>query len=451
MARLKTETGGIFFERLCEIPVIDAHTHLVSGKLGARGLHDIILYHMAVSELYAAGCPDGARLTQFPGWPDKKEAHSRIKRALPYLEKTFNTSVSWCARIILNDLYGWREPVTAENWERLDALIRERNDDALWHREILRRAGIDKACTELARRDSPAADDILRYALEWAFFTRCQRGEYDTPLYELERCWGKQPGPPMPVKSGGPRPPAEKTVRTLDDVRAAVRYYTDTIPSDKVSSIATHISMDLDLSPVTDGEMSRALKKRGEAGKRERDIFASYINELFLTELEARGGKVVFQFSFGAEPLGFETSGRLSQTAIAQAAEMIARHPGIRFQCFLSSLHANQSMCTLCRQLPNLSLAGYWWHNFFPRAMRQIMEERLDMLPVSRQTGFFSDAYCAEWAYAKLALTRRLLAEVFSTRINCGQYSPDDAEKIAREILHRSPLELLNLEAHRAF
>jgi hypothetical protein len=44
-----------------------------------------MLYHMLVSDLYGAGCPSGARLTEFPNWPDQAEAHSRIEEALPYL------------------------------------------------------------------------------------------------------------------------------------------------------------------------------------------------------------------------------------------------------------------------------------------------------------------------------------------------------------------------------
>ena len=91
--------------------------------------------------------------------------------------------------------------------------------------------------------------------------------------------------------------------------------------------------------------------------------------------------QIVFQFSLGAEPLPYETGSRLSQQTIAQLADMIGRHPQLRFQCFLSSRHANQSLCTLARELPNLSLAGYWWHNFFPATIVRVMEERLDMLP----------------------------------------------------------------------
>src|SRR5215472_15764368 len=70
---------------LAEHPVLDIHTHLVGGKLGARGLHDVLLYHMVISDLYGAGCPSGARLTQFPNWATVQEAHQRIQEALPYL------------------------------------------------------------------------------------------------------------------------------------------------------------------------------------------------------------------------------------------------------------------------------------------------------------------------------------------------------------------------------
>ncbi|NPV47117.1 MAG: hypothetical protein HPY69_09155 [Armatimonadetes bacterium] len=432
-------------EGLLETALLDAHTHLVGGKLGARGLHDILLYHMAISELYAAGCPSGARLTQYPGWPSTEEAHARLREAIPYLPVVRNTAISWGVRIALGDLYGWDEPVTADNWERLDALVRERADDRTWQREVMRRAGIERFCTELARRGDGADDDILAYSLEWAFFTRTQWGEYDTALYELERCWGKTPDSPMPIGSGA-RPPTERTIRSVDDVHQAVEHYVQAMPVDRILSMATHISTDIDFAPVSESRMAAALERRPHAGVAERDVYASYVNETFLAWLEqVHGDRVLFQFSFGAEPLPFETGSRLTQRSIGQLAEMVARHPGLRFQCFLASRHANQALCTLCRELPNLSLAGYWWHNFFPSAIRQVMEERLDMLPLNRQVGFFSDAYCVEWAYAKAALVRRMLAQVLAQKVAQGQYTQDQALAIARAILYDCPRETLRM------
>jgi glucuronate isomerase len=431
-------------QALADVPVLDIHTHLVGGKLAARGLHDILLYHMVVSDLYAAGCPSGARLTQYPGWPSREEAHARIQEALPFLRHVRNTSSFWGVRLILADLYDWREPIAADNWRRLDGLIRERADDRAWQHGILDRLNIRRTGTEIARRGAGEDDDRLQYALEWGFFTRCQWGEFDTALYELERCWGRSPESPSPIGAGA-RPPTERTIRNLADVHAAVNHYVASIPYDRVLSTATHISTDIDFRPVSDGEMEQALARRARAGPAERDTYASYINEAFLAALERHGDRIVFQFSFAAEPLPFETGSRLAQRTIGQLAEMIGRHPRLRFQCFLASRHANQSLCTLARELPNLSLAGYWWHNFFPDVMRQVMAERLDMLPVNKQVGFFSDAYCVEWTYGKAALVRKQLARVLGERIAHGQWTRDEALAIAREILYETPRTLLGM------
>ena len=107
----------------------------------------------------------------------------------------------------------------------------------------------------------------------------------------------------------------------------------------------------LTLDNVTDSEMEAALPRRAHAGVAERDIYAAYVHEHFLTALERHADKIVFQFSLGAEPLPFETGSRLNQRTIGELGDMMARHPRLRFQCFLASRHANQSLCTLAREL----------------------------------------------------------------------------------------------------
>jgi len=436
-------------ERIGALPMLDAHTHLVGGRLGARGLHDILLYHMSVSELYAAGCPSGARLTQYPNWPSAQEARTRLVEAIPYLPHVRNTSISWGIRVILRDLYDWTEPVTLDNWERLDGSVRERADDRAWHREVVRRSGIRRLCTELARREAGADgqgpdDDLLQYSLEWAFFTRSQWGEFDTALYELERCWGREPESPSPI--GGVRPPTDRVIRTLEDVHEATRWFVEHIPADAIVSTATHFSTDIDFREVSDGEMAAALARRNTAGPAERDIYASYINEAFLTAYEQRfGDGLLFQFSTAAEPLPFETASRISQRTLGQLAELIGRHPQMQFQCHVSSAHANQTLCTLCRELPNFSLAGYWWHNFFPSIMLRVMEERLDMLPLNKYIGFLSDAYCIEWTYAKSVMVRRLLTEALANKVALGMYGTDMAVDAARAILYETPQTLCHM------
>ena len=228
-------------------------------------------------------------------------------------------------------------------------------------------------------------------------------------------------------------------------MHAAVAHYVNAIPYQQLISTATGFSTDIDYRLVSDDEMAAALARRDQAGPAERDTYSSYINEAFLTALEQRPERIVFQFSLGAEPLPFETGCLLRQRTIRQLAELIGRHPRLPFQCFLASRHANQALCTLARELPNLSLAGYWWHNFFPDAIRQVLSERLEMLPVNKQIGFFSDAYCAEWVYGKARLVQQQLARVLADKIDQGQYTHDDALSIAQALLYDSPQTLLGM------
>jgi glucuronate isomerase len=431
-------------EGLATIPLLDIHTHLDASHLAARGLHDILLYHMAISDLVSAGCPSRARLAE---QPTDAEAHARLAEAVPYLRHTQNTSIYWGVRIILRDLYGWTEPITSDNWQRLDAIIRERSGDKSWPRQILKRSGVQRAGTELWRRHAGDYDDVLRYALEWAFFTRAQWGVNDIPLYELERAWN-QPGPgePLPVTMGSARPHLARTIQTIDDVQAAIAHYVACIPYGAVLSTAQHISTDINYRDVGDEDMAEALIRRDEASTEDRDVYASYILEAFLRELEKHGNEIVYQFSLGAEPLPFETGSKLRQETIFEVAGIIARHQRLRFQVFLSSEHANQSLCTLARELPNLSLAGYWWHNFFPGAMRKVMSDRLDMLATNKQIGFFSDAYCVDWTYAKVLIVRKQLAEVLAQKVAQQQYTVDEALSVARQILFESPQTLLGFK-----
>ena len=441
---LNTKVRKSLEEGLEATPLLDAHTHLDAAHLSARGLHDILLYHMVISDLASAGCPSRARLSEAP---DKAEARSRLLEAVPFVRHIQNTSCFWGVRIVLRDLFGWKKPVESDNWRQIHDMIRERYADKAWPREVMKKAGIQRACTEFSRRHDGSADDILQYALEWAFFTRSQWGVNDIPLYELERAWN-QAGPtaPLPVTMGGQRPKLAKEIRTVDDVRAAMAHYAKNIPYGKVLSTAQHISTDINFRDVDDDDMAKALAHRDRATPSDRDVYASYILEAFLTALEGHADEIVYQFSFGAEPLPFETGSKLRQDTIFKVAAVIARHPRVRFQVFLSAEHANQSLCTLARELPNLALVGYWWHNFFPGIIRKVMRDRLDMLAANIQIGFFSDAYCLEWAYAKSVLVRKQLAEVLAEKVEQGQYTVKEALVIARQILFETPQSLLGMK-----
>ena len=429
--------------RLCEIPVIDIHTHVDAEHLSARGLYDVLLYHMIVSELYASGCPSGSRLSEDPS---EEEQEERITEALPYLENIQNTSCFWGARIILKDLYEWDKPVTHENWRYIDGIIREKSKDKNWSREILGRAKIEKVSTELWRRKDGSADDVLKYSLEWAFFTRTQWKQYDTALLELENAWSQEmPSAPLPVTLKTGTLKHKKKIRTLDDVNNAIDYYCEHIPFEEVFSVAQHFSTDINYRLVDDNEMEVALRKREFASELERDIYANYILEAFLRKLEQINRDFVYLFSCGAEPLPYETGSKLRSHTLFQLADIFQRHPRIKFQAFFANAAQNQALCSLVRELPNLSVAGYWWHTFFPSSISRIIDERLDMLPLNKQIGFFSDGYCLDWSYAKLQIVRKQFANILAHKIEQQQYDLTSALLIAKKIFYETPVTFLKI------
>lgn len=431
------------FKSLMETPVLDAHTHVDAEHLTARGLHDVLLYHMVISELYSSGCPDGDRLSEEP---DEAEVEYRIERALPYLKYIQNTSCFWGVRIILDRLYDWDKPVTKDNWREIHGIIKKKSQDPSWHAKIMKKGRIEKLCTELWRRKDGRADGILTFSLEWAFFGRCQYNQYDTALLELENTWDKtEVGTPLPVTIGEDGVKTAKQVRTVEDVHDAIKHYCDLIPFSEIVNVAQWLSTDIEQRSFSAAEMEDALQRRDTAGPKERDVYAGYIFEAFLTELEKRNRRTAVNVGIGAEPLPFETGSKLKTDTIFEIAAIAKRHPNVDFHIFLASAQHNQAFCSVARETPNIYLSGYWWHSFFPGFIARTIEERLDMLPLKKQIGFFSDAYCLDWSYAKSVIVRRQLAEVLEKKVEMGQYTVESALDIARILLYETTEENLGM------
>jgi len=426
------------YKDIWEIPLIDKHTHLDASHLAARGLHDILLYHMVISELYGAGCPDGARLSEDP---TEEEALYRLERAIPYVKYIRGTSLYWCVRMILSELYDWHEELDETNWRRCHEHIKSFGCGHDRAKEIADKAHIVKSSTELWRGRDGSCDDMLYYSLEWAFFCRDQWGLNDAPLLELEHAWNEDiPGPPLPIGVVPERDcNYEKKIKTIEDVYTALEHYIAHVPFDKVYSHASHFSTTINYHDVTEEDMIKALANRANAGEWERDIYANFLNDYFLRRMseikKETGNEIIIQYSLGAEPLPYETGSYMHPETIFQLANIITKYSDLRFEIHMSSAHSNQAWCTVCRELPNVQLEGFWWHNFFPEYIKKVMGERMDMISTNHQGGFFTDAYCMDWCYGKARLIKMLYAECAAERIERGQYDYDTAVEVVRQII----------------
>lgn len=425
-------------------PKIDIHTHLTPGRLMARGLDDILLYHMVNTELYSAGCPSGERV---PENRTEEQALERLEQAVPFVKFIQNTNMYRLVHVILEDLYGWKDGIDARNWRVLHEHIKDCNkDDEQRARNIFKNLNIRKTGTEFGRRGESADQDLFEYAQEWGFFARAQWGQPDISLYELERTWDEEETQlPLPITlNRDNRPAPRKGIRTVDDLKEAVAHYCRLIPYGRVLATTQHLSTDIDYIQPGPDEIQKAIDNRENAGKEERDIYASAILSEFFSQLRGHSDEIVFQFSLGAEALPFESGSFLRQETLQQVARLISMFPDLQFMCFNASRHAHQSLCTMVRELPNFSLCGFWWHSYFPGTVDQLAEERLDMVPMNRQSDFLTDAYCADWVHGKTRFMVDQYTQVFSRKLESGQYSPGQVEQIAKAIFYDSAVGILS-------
>jgi hypothetical protein len=180
------------------------------------------------------------------------------------------------------------------------------------------------------------------------------------------------------------------------------------------------------------------MEHRAGAGEYERDVYANYIFDAFLRRVSERGFTGPITFGFAAEPLKYETGVYLRSETLYQLIEYINKYSDLTFHLFLAGEAFNHAVCSVIRETPNCYVDGYWWHCFFPSIMEHQLKLRLEMLPINKQIGFFSDAYCADWQYGKLTLVKKVTADVLGEKIDKGYYSFSDAEEIARALFYGS-------------
>lgn len=407
-------------EALREIPMLDAHTHLHADHLSARDITEVALYHMVGSDLCSAGW-------QEPVHADPTEL---MESALPYFPYIRNTSCYFGVRAILRDLYEFDDDLTEDNWQAVNECIVERSSDVDWGREILKQAGIVRAITALSNRAGGQPDDCLQYTYETSSFAGpLQDNREDSPLLELEQA-------------------SDRSLTSLEEVTQALEAFLVEIPLNEVITYTFGMGVDLEFPEVSESDMAAAVerRRRDNLTPGDRHLFAGYLLRRVLDYLEPHDEEIAFQFSYAGERFIHRTVPRYSINSVMAVGELVRSYPKLRFNLLLAAQPSHQLWCILAREMPNLSFAGYWWHCFFPGLIAQLIRDRLDMVALNKQVGFFSDAYCAEWAYAKAVIVRQELARVLAEKIESGQYSLDTALEIARQILYQTPQSLLGMK-----
>jgi len=411
---------------ICEMPVVDVHSHVNCDHMGAVDPEQVMFYHMLMYCLRSAGVADEKM------WPEMEAK----RRGLPFPDffarwpAISHTGFGWILKRILRDLYEYDGPLTAENLPRIRKAFEAKTTQPDWAKQVLAKANVVRLCSSQLEVKPVAKgqwDGHIRFTIEDVPTTGTSEFKpWKQRLSALGKILGRE-------------------VTTVEHLREAVsRFYDQFDWSDKKALVAW-VSGEADFRPVDDACVNRLLAD----AQAEKPLDLEGIRLLEGAFIRAicraiQGRTRIFQFCYGVQYL---TPDLEYAHPVARAAPEFASSSGYLFGEF-PDLHFNvlngyepdePIWAAMCQAYGNVSLANFWWETFFPSVMHTALARRFDMVPLSRLIGFFSDGWCVEYVYGRLALVRRVLANVAAERVERGFWTREEALGAVREILFETP------------
>jgi glucuronate isomerase len=406
------------YNEIVKMPIIDVHSHINRDQIGAKSLDQIMFYHMIMYPLRSAGGRENRM------WPEQES----IDRGLPYDDwfkfwpMIEHTGFAWMLKTILRDLYGFDGPFAPDQLPRLRELHKAKTSQADWAQQVWKKANLVRILSsqlEIKPLAPGQWDSNIRFTVESAPSTGIY--EYFTWPARFAR---------MTEQTG-----VEITsAATMQD--AVTKFYGKYDWSDK-RGLVSWISSVCDFAPISDSQLNAIVKKA--AGGRELDVAETRALEGQFVRMICRameGRTTTFQLCYGvqyvtAEPLYAHPIPKSYAEFASSFAHILGEFPHIHFN-MLNGYEADEPIwCGMTQAYHNFSLANFWWETFYPSVMENAIIRRLDMVPLPKLVGFFSDGWCADYVYGRLRMVQRCWAGALANKIERGYLTKSQALKIA--------------------
>jgi len=373
-------------------PVWDTHTHLDGARLSAQSFWDIGHYFWFLRELRAAGYPSDA---------DQLPERERMTAFVKAFVATRNTRMNWVVRRICVDLYGV-ELSDVSSVRLMAEAVRETSARDVWPQEVCERIGLRRIVV-----NSATDADFAQLPGVSCCVPRLER-----PLSQwIER-----------IKSSAS--PASEAEEVRSEVHSRLSEF----------AAAGHPGVMTSEGPFA------AVRTR--IGREPPQLVDPGV------DAESAAQFVLHCLCAAAQDAGLTVQLFLGVNSVCGTAvpvndpERVVRLHGLfhayacRFELVLASELNNLDVVQAARVFPNVSVGGMWWYNFRASTYRDSMLKRIEALPACKSAIVVSDARCIEWAYGKILLIKRLLADLLTEQVDHGWLSADDAFRVAQGWLH---------------
>lgn len=413
------------------IPIIDVHSHMDRDQLAAKDPASVVLYHMQRYPLRAAGADPNLL------WPERgsraRDPQVVLEAWADHFHGMSNTAFARMLRGILYDLYGFEGPINRRTLPDVVDRINAKLADPDHGRNVLRKAGVVRIIssqTNVRPLPEGQTDDLFRFTIEAPAFSPNRESEDGQARLES-------------LSSS-----TNVEVRDFQSLCDAMAAYYDRFDWQGKLAYVAWVSAMADFVEASDAAMDAAI--RDTAAGRRLDPVGQRVREAAILRAACRGlqGHTgLFQVVYGTQ---FVSPPDPANHPVTRAWPLFAsgfgrlagEHPDLHFNILSGVENDEPAWCSLTQGYANVSFGSYWWSGFYPTAMHNGWHRRLDMTPLTRLCGFFSDGYCVDWIYARVRATQRVLANVLTEKIERGEYGESQAVDIARSLLFETPRQI---------
>ena len=346
---------------------------------------------------------------------------------VPYLEHSGSSSFVRNLVRGVTDLYGdGNAAITRENWEALDLAVRQHHQRPDWCSEALRRVGIERVITD------PYSDPLLdaREALGKNYNSVVRINAFACGWHPESRDHNGNHAHVLLAKLG-------LKPSSFDDYLAALEKLVDGMNSRHQLALKNALAYDRDVAfDEPDERLARDAWGKASPSAAERKAFSDFVVDRLCRlagerdlPVQTHLGTAIIR---GSHPL--------------KAAGLIERHPRTRFLLMHLAYPWSRDLLGMAFVYRNIWLDLTWSLLLSPSHFKLALHEAIEILPDESRMMIGGDNWHIEETCATLNLARQLIGEVLEEKIRAGYFRPDDAQRLAENILRENAIRFFKLE-----
>jgi glucuronate isomerase len=403
------------FAELDAIRLIDPHSHIEPKSAASKSLADILGYHYYTELIHSAGMPQAE--IEEPGLaPDEK-----VRRLVERMEPLRNTiQYSWLMEIVRTFFdFPADEHLTSSNWRGLFDSASRKMAQPNWEQQVLDRTKVDAIFLTNNFDDSLEGFDTKRYV-------PCLRT--DDLVFHL---W-------KPEVRTRLQQATDTDVHNSQSLGNAIRKLFERFVAKGARACAISLPPWFEPTPCSANDIDNAMASLSTENSDERIprfIFwtlAQYCHEFGLPfDLMIGVNRAVYRGGVYQGQDLFD-----SRVSLIQYQELFNAFPHVTFPISVLASVTNQELVSYAWIFPNVVTNGHWWYSNTPAYIEHDAAARLEVVPQTKQIGYYSDAYKLEFVLPKFAMYKRILAKILAERFVVERgWSETAAVELGRRVL----------------